>query len=159
MDIRPPQMIPPSATSCRWRHTNTSWNHVYKGIAENGCTGGHLVPVILQWPPKIQGPKRLKRSRISGPYGLFQTKGETCAKFGSDRFRNVNLCKFHTYIPANKHSCLYIRYCCITKISKIIKLLFGSCLQLLCTRLKFYIFLVKLSTGVVRCCALRFIYY
>ena len=31
------------------------------------------------------------------PYGLFQTEGETCAKFGSDRFRNVNLYKFHAY--------------------------------------------------------------
>ena len=27
------------------------------------------------------------------PYGLFQTTGETCAKFGSDRFRNEKLRK------------------------------------------------------------------
>jgi len=29
------------------------------------------------------------------PYALFQTKGEMCAEFGSDSFRNVNvnLCK------------------------------------------------------------------
>jgi hypothetical protein len=50
--------------------------------------------------PKEKGPRRLKRSRISGlyiPYGLFQTKGETCAKCGSDQFRNVNFYKFHTY--------------------------------------------------------------
>jgi len=63
--------------------------------------------------PKEKGPKRWKRSRISGPYipyGLFQTKGETCAKCGSDRFRNVDLYKFHAYIQTNKHSSLYIRY-------------------------------------------------
>jgi hypothetical protein len=81
---------------------NTSWNHGYKGIAENGRTGSHLVPMILQCPPSPneKGPKRSKRSRISGPYipyGLFQTKGETCAKFGLDWFRNVNLYKFHKY--------------------------------------------------------------
>ena len=36
-------------------------------------------------------------------YGLFQTTGETCAKFGSDRFRNVVLYKVQT----KKHSSLY----------------------------------------------------
>jgi hypothetical protein len=49
--------------------------------------------------PKERGPKRSKRSRILGPYipyDLLQTKGETCVKFGSDRFRNVDLYKFHT---------------------------------------------------------------
>jgi len=30
------------------------------------------------------------------PYGLFQTKGEMCAKFGSDRFKNVDLYKVQT---------------------------------------------------------------
>jgi hypothetical protein len=38
-------------------------------------------------------------------YDLLQTKREMCAKFGSDRFRNVDMYKFHT----NKHSSLYIR--------------------------------------------------
>ena len=32
------------------------------------------------------------------PYGLFQPKGEKCAKFGPDRFRNANLYKFHTNV-------------------------------------------------------------
>ena len=48
-----------------------------------------------------------KRLRISGPYipyDLLQTKGETCAKFGSDRFRNVDLYKFHT----NKQTFFFI---------------------------------------------------
>jgi hypothetical protein len=69
--------------------------------------------------PKEKGPKRSKRLRISGPYipyGLFQTEGETCAKFGSDRFKNVNLYKFHTCKQrkkeTNKHSSLYIRKIC-----------------------------------------------
>jgi len=30
------------------------------------------------------------------PYGLFQTTGEMCVKFGSDRFRNVDLYKVQT---------------------------------------------------------------
>ena len=47
-------------------------------------------------------------------------------------------------------------YCRISKIGKIIKLLFGSRLKLPYTRLKSYIFLAKLSTGVVHCCALGF---
>jgi len=51
-------MTPPSATtSWRWRHVNTSWNHGYKGIAENGRAGSHLVPMILQWPPTKKEPK------------------------------------------------------------------------------------------------------
>jgi len=32
------------------------------------------------------------------PYGLFETTGEMCAKFGSDRFRNVDLYKVQTNI-------------------------------------------------------------
>jgi len=63
--------------------------------------------------PNEKGPRKSKRTRISDPYipyGLFQTKGETCAKFGSDRFRNVDLYKLHTYIQTNKHASLYIRY-------------------------------------------------
>jgi hypothetical protein len=31
------------------------------------------------------------------PYGLFQTKGEICAKFGSDWIRNVDLYKVQTF--------------------------------------------------------------
>jgi hypothetical protein len=41
--------------------------------------------------------RRSKRSNIFGPYipyGLFQTKGEMCAKYGSDWFRNVNLYRY-----------------------------------------------------------------
>jgi len=51
--------------------------------------------------------KRSKRSNIVGPYipyGLFQTKREMCAKFGSDWFTNVNLYKVQT----NKLSAFYI---------------------------------------------------
>jgi hypothetical protein len=35
------------------------------------------------------------------PYDLFQTTGETCAKFGSDRFINVDLYKVQTYKQTN----------------------------------------------------------
>jgi hypothetical protein len=75
------------------------------------------VPAAILCPCLCSGPQRKrsqmsKRSRISGPfipYGLFRNKGETCAKFGSDRFRNVNLYKFHTNKQTNKHSSLYTR--------------------------------------------------
>jgi len=50
-------------------------------------------------------------------------------------------------------------YCRINKIDKITKLFFESRLNLLCTRLKFFIFLVKLGTGVLCFCAVGFIYY
>jgi hypothetical protein len=55
--------------------------------------------------------KKLKRSNILGPYityGLFPTKGELCAKFSSDLFRNVNLYEVQTH--THTHSALYIRY-------------------------------------------------
>jgi hypothetical protein len=47
------------------------------------------------------------------PYDLLQTKGETCAKFGGNRFRNVDLYKVQTQ-EADKNeqkaiSALYIR--------------------------------------------------
>jgi hypothetical protein len=35
-----------------------------------------------------------------------------CAKFGSDRFRNVNLYKFHTYIQTNKQIFFFIYKIC-----------------------------------------------
>ena len=38
------------------------------------------------------------------PYSLFQTTGERCAKFGSDRFRNVDLYKVQT----NKQTFIFI---------------------------------------------------
>jgi len=54
---------------------------------------------------------------------------------------------------------LYNIYCWSSKIDENVKLLFGSHLQQLYTRLKFYMFLVKSSTEVVYCCARGFIYY
>jgi hypothetical protein len=87
---------------------NTSWNHGYKGIAENGRASNHIVPVILQWLLKKERPKR---SRFSGPYipyGLFQTKGEPCAKFGSNWFRNVDLYKVQKTNIENKQTFIYI---------------------------------------------------
>jgi hypothetical protein len=46
------------------------------------------------------------------PYGIFQTKGELCAKFGSDWFRNVNLYKVqtHTHTDTQTNIQLYINY-------------------------------------------------
>jgi hypothetical protein len=49
------------------------------------------------------------------PYDRLRTKGETCAKFGWDRFRNVDLYKVQTNKETNKNeqkaiSSLYIRF-------------------------------------------------
>jgi len=41
------------------------------------------------------------------PYGLFQTTGEMCAKFGSDRFRNVDLYKVQTKASAQYRYCKF----------------------------------------------------
>jgi hypothetical protein len=49
--------------------------------------------------PDRRGRKGRKRSNIVGPYipyNILQTKGEMCANFGWDWFRNVDLYKFHT---------------------------------------------------------------
>jgi hypothetical protein len=46
--------------------------------------------------PALEIRKTTKKSNILGPYiphGLFQTKGELCAKFGSDGLRNADLKK------------------------------------------------------------------
>jgi len=44
------------------------------------------------------------------PYGLFQTKGEMCAKFGLDWFRNVNLYKVQTNKQTNFNLIYKIRH-------------------------------------------------
>jgi hypothetical protein len=61
--------------------------------------------------------KKVKKVNIVGPYipyGLFQTKGEMCAKFGSDWFRNVNLYKVQTNKQTHTHkltlSFIHVRY-------------------------------------------------
>jgi hypothetical protein len=91
---------------------NTSWNHGYKGIAENGHAGSHLVPMILQWPPKKRGPKveEVKNFRsIHTLWSLPDQGGDMC-KVWFRSVQNVNLFKFHTNKQTNKHSSLYIRH-------------------------------------------------
>jgi hypothetical protein len=67
--------------------------------------GSHLVPRILHWllTEKVE---KFENGQILWVHTLrlFQTKGEMCAKFGSDQFRNVNLYKFHT----NKQTFIFI---------------------------------------------------
>jgi len=90
-------------TSRPWRRTNTGCN----AVAGDSCAGGHLRSTNLHSLPTKRS-KMWESWNIVGPYipyDLLQTKGETCEKFGSDRFRNVDLYKFHT----NKHSSLYVR--------------------------------------------------
>jgi hypothetical protein len=67
--------------------------------------------------PYEEGKKCRKMSNIFGiyiPCGLSHTKGEMCAKFGSDRFRNVDLYKVQTNKNEQRTiSALYIRLCCM----------------------------------------------
>jgi hypothetical protein len=63
-------------------------------------TGSHFCAAPCR-PSQWKRSKRWGRWSIVGPYvsyGLFQTTGEMCAKFGSDRFRNVDLYKVQTNI-------------------------------------------------------------
>jgi len=57
--------------------------------------------------------------------GLFQTTGETCAKFGSDRFRNVDLYKVQT----NIHSFLYIILLDLVSNNALLKLIYEQDLR------------------------------
>jgi hypothetical protein len=74
------------------------------------CPGSHFVPRIRHSLPtkKVKKVEKAIHFRtIHTLRSLIQTKGEMCAKFGSYRFRNVNLYKVQT----NKHKlpALYIR--------------------------------------------------
>jgi len=81
--------------------TDDSWrqcrllDHGYSAVAMTLGPAAMLCPRFCtgSWQKRS---KRSKRSNIVDPYipyDLLQTKGETCAKFGWDRFRNVDLYK------------------------------------------------------------------
>jgi len=104
-------MTPPSATASCWRrYANTSWNHGYKGITENGRAGSHLVSVILQWPPKKKSPKggRGQEFRVHAyPTVSSRPRGrrvQSLVEIGSEMWICIS------FIHTNKHSSLYIRY-------------------------------------------------
>ena len=62
--------------------------------------GSHILRSIGHKLPTEEVVK-LEKMEYCGsivPYGLLQTKGEICAKFGLDRFRIVNLYKVQTNI-------------------------------------------------------------
>jgi hypothetical protein len=48
--------------------------------------------------------KKLKNCGSVIPYGLFQAKGEMCAMFGSDLFRNVHLYKVQTHTHTHRQT-------------------------------------------------------
>jgi hypothetical protein len=93
---------------------NTSWNHGYEGITENGCDGSHLVPMILQWPPKKKGPKGRRGQEFqvhTYPTVSSRPRGrhvQSVVQIGSEMWMYIS--SIHTYIHTNKHSSLYIRY-------------------------------------------------
>ena len=95
-------------TSRAWRHRSRSRNYGYNALADAPGAGSHLPGSIGHKlaTEEVEKLGKVEYCRSIVPYGLFHTKGEMCAKFGWDRFRNVNLYKFHTY----NHSALYIRF-------------------------------------------------
>jgi hypothetical protein len=123
--------------SCAWRHTNTRRSngrnaaaeergggaghlpydvtrtcfgiHGYKGITGNGHAGSHLVPMILQWPLKKEGPKgwRGQEFRVhTYPMTSSRPRGrhaQSLVQIGSEMWICISS------IQTNKHSSLYIR--------------------------------------------------
>jgi len=88
-------------------------HHGYNAVA------GRVPPVAiycaLVGTPSWQNWSKMWESwNIVGPYIPYdlQTKGEMCAKFGSDRFRNVDLYMFHT----KKQTFIFICKIIINKI-------------------------------------------
>jgi hypothetical protein len=79
--------------------------HGYKAVAGQCSTGSYLLRRNLH-PVPTKSVEKLERWNM--PYGLFQTTGEMCAKFGSDRFRNVDLYKVQTNIQTSKQTNLYL---------------------------------------------------
>jgi len=67
-------------------------------LSWTACAGTNFVSRIRHSIPakKVKKIEEIKLFESYIPYGLFQTKGEKCANFGSDRFRNVNLYKVQT---------------------------------------------------------------
>jgi hypothetical protein len=87
---------------CVTSHKHTP-HHGYNAVAVQrgsvASAGIYCVQICIR--SGQNRPKMWERWNIVGPYipyGLFQTTGEMCAKFGSDRFRNVNLYMVQTNI-------------------------------------------------------------
>jgi hypothetical protein len=85
-------------TSHAWRYTNTFRNHGYNALAEAPDSCSHLLRSIWHTlaTEEVEKVGKMEYCGSIRTLGLFQTKGKMCAKFGSDRFRNVNLCKVQT---------------------------------------------------------------
>jgi len=92
---------------------------------DDSCAGIHL----LSWnrhslaTKKVTKVGKVKKFGSIIPYGLFQTKGEICAKFGSDWFINVNLYKVQTHTQTNKQTFSFIYNTTILKVNHNITLL------------------------------------
>jgi hypothetical protein len=90
----------PPCMSRPWRHTSTrritditQW--------QDSVASAAIFCIVVGTRSRQNRSKRWERQNIVVPYipyGLFQTTGEMCAKFGSDRFRNVDLYKVQTFI-------------------------------------------------------------
>jgi len=80
-----------------WRHTNSSKNHGYNTVADDL----RLEPFRAEDSALAsyeEGQKGQTFSDHTYPTVSSRPKGEMCAKFGSDRLRNVNFHKVQTNI-------------------------------------------------------------
>jgi len=99
-----------ATTSFLLRHTNSSKNHGYNAV-EDDLRRQPFRAEDSAFAPDEKGQKSRKSQTYcictEGPYipySLFQTKGEMCAKFGSEWIRSVNLYKVQTNKQTNKQT-------------------------------------------------------
>jgi hypothetical protein len=92
-------------TSCPWRHENTGCNALAGELAPTAIFRARIGTRSRQNRSKRWESWNIVVSYIS--YDLLQTKGETCAKFGSDPFRTVDLYKVQTNIQTNKQTFIF----------------------------------------------------
>jgi hypothetical protein len=78
----------------------TAHNHGYYAVADYSSAAILSPGLCARSPENDEKGKKIVGPYI--PYGLFQTKGQMYAKFGSDWFRNVNLYKVQTHTHTNK---------------------------------------------------------
>jgi len=96
-----------ATTSFSWCHTDSSKNNGYNAVADD-LPRQPFRAEDSAFAPDEKGKKGRKCHTFSDhtyPTVSSRPRGEMCAKFGFDRFRNVNLYKVQT----NKLPALYIR--------------------------------------------------
>jgi hypothetical protein len=85
----------------------TVLGHGYNAVTEDSCAGSHFVPSYRHSlsTKKVKNVENVKHFRAIHTLRSL-TDEEMCAKFGSHRFRNVNLYKVQTNKQRNSQLCI-----------------------------------------------------